>query len=206
MGYRFKIFIKKHNQSGTYNIELLSNLRLTRSPRNSMNLECSRHDSILKCMFVGCTISCASRICIFSETFKKSGLSPPSSPPPDSMLIHFFGNKNFVCVEKFWFYNRRFILINFYIIFTHHLFFTLSYIFCLEKCFIYEELKLMFRSFRTWRLLIKKLIIFLTIERVIIFMLAITSNEATLYSATALNWRSSTSSADTYLLCRQICI
>jgi len=41
--YHFKIFIKKHNQSGTYGIELLSNLRLTRPARNSMNLECSSH-------------------------------------------------------------------------------------------------------------------------------------------------------------------
>lgn len=51
-GYRFKIFIKKHNQSGTYGIGLLSNLRLTRPARNSMNLECSSHDSILKYVFV----------------------------------------------------------------------------------------------------------------------------------------------------------
>lgn len=52
MGYRFKIFIKKHNQSGTYGVELPSNLRLTRPARNSMNLECSSHDSILKYVFV----------------------------------------------------------------------------------------------------------------------------------------------------------
>lgn len=62
IGYRFKIFIKKHNQSGTYGIELLSNLQLTRPARNSMNLECSSHDSILKYVFV-VMISCASRIC-----------------------------------------------------------------------------------------------------------------------------------------------
>lgn len=62
MGYLFKIFIKMHNQSGTYGIELLSNLQLTRRARNSMNLECSSHDSILKYVFV-VTISCASQIC-----------------------------------------------------------------------------------------------------------------------------------------------
>lgn len=63
MEYRFKIFIKKHNQSGTYSIELLSNLRLTRPARNSMNLECSSHDSNLKYVFAAAILCVCVCVC-----------------------------------------------------------------------------------------------------------------------------------------------
>lgn len=88
LGYRFKIFRKKHNQSGTYGIGLLSNLRLTRPARNSMNLECSSHDGILKYVFV-VTISLASQICrtCYWERLKKRPRMAQYPP-----LIEFSGN------------------------------------------------------------------------------------------------------------------